>query len=339
MRIRLFWLFLCLLIPLNSFAKGFGDEDEEEIIPIVELTEASLKPQCVKWKLKSVCVWLSCGPFGCSTPTSMKVSHWSPDIAVEVRSGLEETPLGYTALTSKVFGEVGKSVMSAFGVDNFSSEGLESSSTGSVKPMGATSSGSNVRFYDAVVVGNPAILAYDMMFGVLYGGMGWCASPSIPLNIYYDSLFDAYEWRVGFIEALNSFTHLPEFLGPVGDFYGELYPRIGATIQPSPYKAASTLAYRAAHIATESLAPHLSVGTLQPYSRTSRSWRVNSMSNSGTPWSNVLPSANNSCVALGNDYSASAVENSVHSDSENYLKIMWRQHTCCYQRGQKLLAH
>lgn len=319
------------MMPRYSFSET-GNTPEV----FMDLTTESLQPQCVEWQLKGICFWMTCTIFGCSFATSLKTSNWNPDLAIQVYSKIEDAPLGYTQLPQEGFKAVGESMLDVLGL-NFGS--LESSSTGSVKTAGGANASSTLRFYDTTVVGNPGLMAYNSVFGSLYGSMGWCTSPAMPLNIYYDSLLDSLEWRYGIWEAWNSLTRIPEFLGPYGfDHYGELYPRVGAVNQSSPYKAASALAYRAAHIVKEDPASHATLGVLSKFSSTNYSWPRPPMSNTHSRWSNVKPHATAQCQPLSSQTQHSLEESTIHSETENYLKIEWGQDTCCYRRGSTLLS-
>ncbi|MCG9576700.1 TraU family protein [Vibrio tubiashii] len=331
---RIRFLIIILLTTVSNLVTA---QDSQSSIPYSEISTATMMPQCVEWRVTGMCFWMTCTPFGCSFDSSMKVTHWNPDYVVEVKSDVEESPMGYTAATSELFSEVGSEVMSMMGFPN---NGLESSSTGSnnSKNSGGNAS-SNLRFYDAAVVGNPALLQYSTTYGTAFGSIGWCESPATPLQVYYDSLLDAFEWRVGMFEAWNATISFPHLIGPTGiDTYGDLYPRIGATTQPSPYKAASTLAYRAAHIVTSGSGSHATLSTLPPFSTTNHSWPVLPMSNFTTRWSNIKPTPTVSCQTMATNMQHYIEEASIHSEQENYLKMGWSQYTCCYRRGSKLIG-
>ncbi|MFS1436097.1 MULTISPECIES: TraU family protein [Vibrio] len=328
---RIIIVYLALMSSIGS-----SHANESSAVPYAEIMAATMMPQCVEWKMVGMCFWMTCTPFGCSFSSSAKVNHWNPDLVVEVKSDVNKSPLGYTAVTGNIFSKVGMGVMGLMG---FPSDGFQSSSAGSnkTKASGGQAS-SNIRFYDATVVGNPAITQYSLTYGTAFGTVGWCDSPATPLQIYYDSLLDAFEWRIGMFEALNASLQLPHLIGPPGvDTYGDLYPRIGATTQPSPYKAASTLAYRAAHIATNS-GTHATLATLPPFSTTNLSYPVLPMSNYTTRWSNIKPFPSVACQPMATQLQHSVQEASAHSEQQNYLKGLWNNYTCCYRRGSTLIS-
>lgn len=333
-QLRISLYVMVLLITPASWALSVA---ESETMPVAELMTQTMQPQCVQWEITGICFWMSCGPFGCSFSSSIKVKHWNPDLAVEVKSSVEGAPLGFTALTGEIFSEIGSGIMNLMG---FKNDGLESSSTGSVRTHAGDGGSSNLRFYDATVVGNPTILTYTALYGTAFGSIGWCASPAIPLQVYYDSLLDAFEWRVGLFSALEALTTLPHFLGPIGaETFGDLYPRIGSTSNSSPYKAASTLAFRAVHIAAQGSGAHAVLTPLPPTTATNRTFSVSRVTNTDYRWSNVLPSQSLSCKPMSQQYESSIVEIHNYSEPESYLKLGWRQAECCYRRGKTLLSH
>ncbi len=333
-------LALMLAVNTNSTVAGenggLGGVDSESMLPYADILQATMNPTCVEWSITGMCFWMTCTIFGCSFSSSVEVEHWNPDLIVEVKSDVEESPLGYTALTGGIFSEIGSEMLNVVGIRN---DGLQSSATGGVKAeSGGGQTMSNLRFNDVTVVGNPAITEYSLLYGAAFGAIGWCASPAVPLQIYYDSLLDAFEWRVGIFEAWNSISRIPEFLGPYGmDHYGELYPRIGATTHPSPYKAASTLAYRAAHIVKEDAGSHVVLNKLPKFSSTRYSYPTKRMSNSHSRWSNIAPAKSISCQPLASQRQNSFSELREHSEQENYLKGLWNSYRCCYRRGKTKL--
>ncbi|WP_063664920.1 TraU family protein [Aliivibrio fischeri] len=330
--------FLTFSVSANNGSNASTTSGESSL-PMAELTSASLQVGCVKWKPVGGCVWLTCTIFGCSTSTSVKVNNWNPDIAIQVMSDTKQASLGYTSATSEIFSEVGSYIMGLFGVP-IGPNGLESTSTGSTRSA-STGSSSNLAYYDTVVVGNPALLQYEAAFSAAFGSVGWCSSPAVPLNIYYDSLMDAYEWRVGLTEAFFATLNTFEVVGsPKLDVHGNVYPRIGFTTQISPYKTATTLAYRAAHIVAQAPVPHVTMNTLSPFSNTNHSWPRLPMTNYSVNWTNVKPVTQNGiCLPTASEAGLTATELIHHSETENYLRLMWSNYTCCNRRGSQLIAN
>lgn len=49
-------------------------------------------PSCLAYRVTGVCFWLRCTPFGCSVKTSIKVSHYMPDVVVSTYGAPEQHP-------------------------------------------------------------------------------------------------------------------------------------------------------------------------------------------------------------------------------------------------------
>ncbi|MDP2096365.1 MAG: TraU family protein, partial [Hydrogenophaga sp.] len=48
---------------------------------VVSATLASA-PSCISYRVTGVCFFLRCTPFGCTVETSIRVSHYMPDVVV-----------------------------------------------------------------------------------------------------------------------------------------------------------------------------------------------------------------------------------------------------------------
>ena len=62
-------LMLCAAFPLRA-------------ITTPEIAASALSPDCVNYRVVGLCYWLYCTPFGCTVRTSVKVSHFRPDLVV-----------------------------------------------------------------------------------------------------------------------------------------------------------------------------------------------------------------------------------------------------------------
>lgn len=58
---------------------------------IMASTIAAL-PSCLAYRVTGMCFWLRCTPFGCSVKTSVKVSHYVPDVVVSTFGAPEQHP-------------------------------------------------------------------------------------------------------------------------------------------------------------------------------------------------------------------------------------------------------
>lgn len=48
------------------------------------LIAGSASPSCISWRVKGICYWLFCTPFGCTVKTSVKVEHFIPEAVISV---------------------------------------------------------------------------------------------------------------------------------------------------------------------------------------------------------------------------------------------------------------
>src|SRR5476649_1115028 len=61
-------------------------------INTASLVTSAASVSCISWKVKGICYWLLCTPFGCSVKTSVKVEHFIPEAVVSVYSGPGDNP-------------------------------------------------------------------------------------------------------------------------------------------------------------------------------------------------------------------------------------------------------
>ncbi|NHN23161.1 TIGR03756 family integrating conjugative element protein, partial [Bacillus amyloliquefaciens] len=65
-----------------------------------EIATSALSPDCVNYRVVGLCYWLYCTPFGCSVRTSVKVSHFRPDLVVSAYSNTGQNPWTEMSLLS-----------------------------------------------------------------------------------------------------------------------------------------------------------------------------------------------------------------------------------------------
>ncbi|EHC5874616.1 TIGR03756 family integrating conjugative element protein, partial [Salmonella enterica subsp. enterica serovar Eastbourne] len=56
------------------------------------LIAGSASPSCISWRVKGICYWLFCTPFGCTVKTSVKVEHFIPEAVISVYQDKGENP-------------------------------------------------------------------------------------------------------------------------------------------------------------------------------------------------------------------------------------------------------
>ncbi|RCQ56944.1 TIGR03756 family integrating conjugative element protein, partial [Escherichia coli] len=87
MRAQYILLLLCAALPLRA-------------ITTPEIAVSALTPDCVNYRVVGLCYWLYCTPFGCTVRTSVKVSHFRPDLVVSAYSNTGQNPWAEMTLLS-----------------------------------------------------------------------------------------------------------------------------------------------------------------------------------------------------------------------------------------------
>lgn len=173
MRAQYILLLLCAAFPLRA-------------ITTPEIAASALTPDCVKYRVVGLCYWLYCTPFGCTVRTSVKVSHFRPDLVVSAYSNTGQNPWAEMSLLSPPLPGV--------------AEG-----GGDTNPRSA-SQHSKVRFKNADAIGFPAgdeLAKFFTQFGYI------CSPSSQPFQPYFLSQPDTLAWRSGVPEMTY-----PEALTP-----------------------------------------------------------------------------------------------------------------------------
>lgn len=80
-------LMLCAAFPLRA-------------ITTPEIAASALSPDCVNYRVVGLCYWLYCTPLGCTVRTSVKVSHFRPDLVVSAYSNTGQNPWAEMSLLS-----------------------------------------------------------------------------------------------------------------------------------------------------------------------------------------------------------------------------------------------
>ncbi|MEF8621805.1 TIGR03756 family integrating conjugative element protein [Escherichia coli] len=205
MRAQYILLLLCAAFPLRA-------------ITTPEIAASALTPDCVKYRVVGLCYWLYCTPFGCTVRTSVKVSHFRPDLVVSAYSNTGQNTWAEMSLLSPPLPGV--------------AEG-----GGDTNPRSA-SQHSKVRFKNADAIGFPAgdeLAKFFTQFGYI------CSPSSQPFQPYFLSQLDTLAWRSGVPEMTYPEALTPGMreVGQNGDMWGNIYPRAGAISQTHDYKAAA----------------------------------------------------------------------------------------------------
>lgn len=223
MRSQLISMLLCAVFPLRA-------------ITTPEIAASALTPDCVNYRVVGLCYWLYCTPFGCTVRTSVKVSHFRPDLVVSAYSVTGQNPWTEMSLLSPALPGI--------------AEG-----GGDTNPRSANQH-SKIRFKNADAIGFPAgdeLAKFFTQFGYI------CSPSSQPFQPYFLSQLDTLAWRSGVPEMTWPETLTPGMreAGQNGDMWGNIYPRAGAISQAHDYKAAAVIAQRVADLVTRTGQPHI----------------------------------------------------------------------------------
>lgn len=294
--------------------------------------KAGFDLKCVDWKITGGCVWLRITPFSVSVKHSFKVSHYSPDAIVEVFHDINHTPASYAKLNNKIAKSLGNSVFSGLAFKGQKQNNDDSDGDG---------------FHDIHIMGNPLIMLHDSTIGSLYRSMGYCNSGVIPFETYMHSFTDV-EWRLGLWETVNALRysykmvtgrddiqiidHGANAIG--GSLWGDLYPRIGVTENPSPFIGAAVVALRGAVLATSSSGIHTLLKIQNSNSGKVFSDGVVDIQNG--KWKVLLPKhfTGRQCTTMPfagvSNYTGTKEP---ETNSRNYVFQLWRNYQCCKRKG------
>ena len=289
-----------------------------------DLIEASMgaAPACADWKVIGTCFWLYCDLLGCGVRTSVKVSHFLPDLVVtvqtepayqawhEMRILLKDLQEQALSSSTKLFAEV------PAGPGN----------TNSPSVLGATG---NLRFLEADVFGHP-----QPTIPALPGVAHMCHAVTQSFKPYFQSVLDIPGWRSPEFDTLNLASWIPGRL-EVGTWplesWGSVYPRSGWIANVDLSMAAAVIAQRAAFIATgtDTLRPHFAVSH---GSQTNRApGRIDTNNGFKGKWQLVHPAVQDECRVFGTG--GSPMGNQPRED-HHLVWNLWRGYKCCPRAGQ-----
>lgn len=303
---------------------------------ILAKTSAAL-PQCLRWRLTGICLWLRCGFRGCRIRVSPRVFNYAPDAVVTTHNAAAQHP--WVEL---------RPVLAAANAGLAGLVGGLADASGSVE--GRREQGNPVRgrdhqtFREADLVGHP----FSASGGVLGAAGLVCPPRTVPLMPYFVSTLDALAWReIVPIESLYPASLIPG-LKEIGNWpvntWGNVYPRTGMALQQEEPKAAAILAQRVGDITTRSAQPHVYV----PLSQAQLSWGMRYWNppalepndeRTGS-WQMLEPRADTSCYAFGrNDaLGLSSWSDGRRDPGGDYQFNLWRPYSCCRRLGTFLRA-
>ncbi|UJD87683.1 TIGR03756 family integrating conjugative element protein [Rahnella aquatilis] len=288
------------------------------------LISSAASVSCIGWKVKGICYWLLCTPFGCSVKTSVKVEHFIPEAVVSAYSGPGDNP--WTEI-SAVSGAAGSGENGVIG----SLSGI--SAGGGQQEMKAPGlRKQNLHFHYADAYGHPA----TTLIGGQIAGYS-CKSAATPFVPYFVSSLDALVWRSGLPEGLYPEALIPgqrELGSQAGaNMWGNIYPRSGFVTQEDGYKSAAVVAQRVADVITRTGQLHVYqplVGQKSP-----GYWPPAPVKeNTGTQnhkWQRLSPTLSTTCAVFP-DTGVTV------SQDGNYAWALWQPYSCCKRRGQTFLS-
>lgn len=290
-------------------------------INTASIIASAITQDCISWRVSGICYWLMCTPFGCSVKTSVKVTHFIPEVVVSTYTGPGGNPWNEMAFMSSASGSV----------DSVLTSGAPAGggNAGDIKVPGQHKS--NIKFKYADAIGHPA----TSIIGGSISGYS-CSSAATPFNPYFLSTLDSLVWRSGLPESLY-----PEALVPgqrelgsqaSANMWGNLYPRSGFVSQADDDKASAVVAQRVADIITRSGQPH--VYQVLKGSRKAGYWPPGEVKeNTGTAnhkWQRLAPTLSASCAVFPDGAHPIAQDG-------NEAYALWQPYSCCKRRGQTFL--
>ncbi|MES1533492.1 TraU family protein, partial [Escherichia coli] len=81
-------------------------------------------PDCISWRVSGICYWLYCSASGCTVRTSVKVTHFIPEVVISTYTAPGGNPWKEMSLVSRTAG----------GPENAITDGLSGLSAGGGNP-------------------------------------------------------------------------------------------------------------------------------------------------------------------------------------------------------------
>lgn len=99
-----------------------------------QIVASAVSQSCISWRVSGICYWLFCGWGGCTVRTSVKVSHFIPEVVVSAYNSPGGNPWREMSMVSQAAGELESSITSALGGVAAGGGNNELKTPGSVKP-------------------------------------------------------------------------------------------------------------------------------------------------------------------------------------------------------------
>ena len=323
--------FLALMLISSSGARAF--EAEPTTLTATDiLGSLTLDRSCLNYCITGVCVWLRCSITGCKIRTSLRVSHYNPDLVVSVYDQAGDNPWQEA---QTLFGGFETQL-----TDNLVGLFHDADAGGGQRTEGGnTTTDQSLRFKEVTAVGHPLSSLTNSI-----GSSGfYCPSEAQSFVPYFSSSFDSLTWRLGFPELLYLHNLLPgrRVVGEgIHQQWGAVWPRTGFINQKDDAKAAAVVAQRAGNIVTQTGQPHVYL----PLSGNgfSRSWLpgelVENDPDTGV-WQMLAPKQDTQCYVFGeNDVFSQSWSTGRQSEDNRYAFSLWRPYECCKDKGTYLFT-
>lgn len=307
---------ICLLLSVLTSVSVSALVDGFPNVSTLEIVEKTLScTDCADWQLEGICHWLDCGWTGCSVKSSLKVSHYIPDMVVAA----------YT--TSSAWAET------RFLTDTPPAAMVQSNNK--------SFENTPVDFKFVDVFSNPTLAVWNE---VLNEADFFCRSalPSVPLPLFLSDTDPA--WRSPRIERLypqaliglpkiKTHNHLP---GLLEGYWAPEYPRCAWGAHPYDAINAAVAAHRATHIVTRKNQPHVysTVIMKRQCGKGVKCWPpdpVSADNDKDNRFQMLYPVHQTDAKAFGG---AATWANGKSNQYETYLWTLWRHYTCCKDRGR-----
>jgi len=289
---------------------------EALVLPAGAVTTAQIIPSalnvpCVQYHVDGICIWMTCTMFGCTTSTSMKVSHFNPETVVSSYESTGMNPWVEVMMYGKETPEAsGMGFLSGGAAKNKRRDNL-------------------ITFKNVDVIGHPGSLG-DMGFSYI------CQKATTSMSPYFISTLDSTAWRWGTTEQWYPATWTPGLreMAPyfTGNNWGNIFPRQGYLAQPDDYKAAAVMAQRAADITSNIGSPHVYVPTQgvprQGYWPPGPVFEMDPLNHK---WQGLHPFVEPACYIFPTGTSMPVEQ------FHGYAWALWRPYSCCQQAGQRLI--
>ena len=303
------WRIALLFISGVSFSVNAGTNTAAIV------TAAALGAlDCVDFCWIGICISVYCTTFGCSIDYSPWIEHRSPDYVAsaykepgentwdEMRAILEGPAKAAASAQTALW-----SGLEATGGPNYilRQRRNKEMKTGQERAFG------NLHFKEGTIIGSPTSLATNL---IPYT----CPSNTIPYFPYYQSEFDAFEWRWGIAEKIYPSSWIPglrEISQVPLTTWGGVKPRMGFIKSEHPARAAAVASQRMIDIATRLWQPHVYYPTFGKES-----------DEKTDQWQMLYPEMDESCYSFGHplDYVFERVD-----DLEQYAFLYWGLLDCC----------